>query len=250
MDHITDELITYITQKVRENLTLSSKEAVVLFTGSTLGFEKSIKELELLKQEGYGFSVYLTESAKRVLDVELIKNALAPRQILGGEGFLPEQLATQLETLIIPTMTINTAAKLAACISDTEATRLISTALMRGKRVIAVVDGCCPDNRERMEKGFIISDSLRQQLKRNMDKIQGYGISLTTSDKLYKKVLGKKKEDETRQQATAHFDLKVLGEKDVEAYKGEEVLIVSRNTLITQMAKEAADMYGIKIIKE
>lgn len=250
MDHITDELITYITQKVKENLMMPSKEAVVVFTGSTIGFDTSLKALEMLKAEGYGFSVYFTESAKHLLDTEKVKTVLAPRQILGGEGFLPEQTAMQLETLIVPSMTINTAAKLAACFADTEATRLISTALMRGKRVIAAVDGCCPDNQQREKKGYVMAAQLKQQLRLNLDKLKGYGVTLTTAEKLYETITRSKKEAEAKLESPAKFDQKVLGEQDVEARKGEASIVVSSHTLVTQMAKEAADTYGIKIIIE
>ena len=43
---------------------------------------------------------------------------------------------------------MNSAAKIANCISDTLVTNIVSKALMSGRPVVASINGCCPDNEE------------------------------------------------------------------------------------------------------
>ena len=69
----------------------------------------------------------------------------------------------------MPALTINTAAKVANCISDNLLTNMISRAMATGKPIVAAVDGCCPDNEVRAKIGFKVTDAYKMRMRSNLD---------------------------------------------------------------------------------
>ena len=68
--------------------------------------------------------------------------------------------------------------------ADTPAAAVILDGLMRGKNVIVAVDGCCPDNPERVRRGFHMTEALKNKLRENKNALRDFGAFLTTSDGL------------------------------------------------------------------
>lgn len=261
-DAIQEVLISLIVERVIEKIALYQKKALVVFTGSLMGFEKAMEGLGKLRKEGFTFHVFLTESALALLDILELEKTLQPEEIYQEGNILPEQLAKDFETVIVPAMTINTAAKLACCIADAPAVRIISNAMMRGKNVIIGVDGCCPDNKERAVKGYQMTEGLKNQLRENMKKIASYGGYLTTLDELYdvtkKRVLhqepkGKaenKKAETHKHSQCSILSKKVIGSVDILSNAGCSSIKISKNALITKLAEETAQKHKIQLIRE
>ncbi|MCC8178992.1 MAG: hypothetical protein LIO38_07770, partial [Cloacibacillus sp.] len=88
--------------------------------------------------------------------MDTLRTVLAPGAFYQEEQLdcAPELLAALYYTVIVPALTVNTAAKIAACIADTPAARIISNSMMRGKNFVIARDGCCPENAERAAKGY------------------------------------------------------------------------------------------------
>lgn len=260
---IYEVLISCIAERVAEKIAMYNKKALVVFTGSLINFEDAMESLEKLRKDGFSFEVFLSESARLLLDLTKIKQILQPTEIYQDSHGLPEQLAKNFETVIVPTMTINTAAKIACCMADTPASRLISNAMMRGKNVIIGIDGCCPDNKERVAKGYKMTEPLKAQLRDNMRKMASYGAYLTTLEDLYdntkKKVFyqGPKGEIlyenkiETSENAGCRvLSKKVIGNVDILSNAGCRVIKISRNALVTKLAEETALKNKIQLIRE
>lgn len=255
---IYEVLISYIAEKVAEKMTLYKKKALVVFTGSLIGFDISMENLRHLKEDGFSFHVFLSHNAKTLLNVSKIKEVLEPENIYDDTRTTPEQLAAEFETVIVPAMTINTAAKLACCIADTPVSRLLSGAFMRGKQVIVGIDGCCPDHPARAEKGYRMTEPLKEQLRENMRKLAKYGAYLTTLDNLYettkRKVLSLETINTTHKTESTSSGIvlskKVIGHIDILQNQGCREIKISKDALVTKLAEETAQKHNIRLHRE
>lgn len=251
---VTEALVNEIVARVLLRLAEAQKRALVVFTGSLIGFEQSMAALKRLGEEGFRFTVYLSESGEALLDLERLRRALKPEAVFTGKERIPEQLAAEFATILVPAITVNTAAKLACCVSDTAATRIISNSMMRGKNVIIAVDGCCPDNPERALKGYHMTPSMKAQLRENMEKLKSFGASLTTIERLYEKTMGvtagNAQESQTPKGEERFLSKKVVGRKDILENCGCRRIRVSKGAAVTQLAIETAVQYGIAVVRE
>lgn len=175
-----------LAERVAQKLIERQKQALVVYTGSNMGIEPGLECLRMLRrEEGFSYRVLLTRSAAKLLDVSAIRSALEPEELwIETPGDSPEALTVRYDTILVPAMTVNTAAHVAACMADTPAAAVILDGLMRGKNVIVAVDGCCPDNPERVRRGFHMTEALKNKLRGNKNALRDYGAFLTTSDGL------------------------------------------------------------------
>ncbi len=175
-----------IAERVAQKLLERQKHALVVYTGSDMGLEEGLENLRMLRREdGFTYRVLLTKSAAGILDAAAIRSALEPAEFwVEKPGAPPEALTARYDTILVPTLTVNTAAHVAACMADTPAAAIILDGLMRGKNVVAAVDGCCPDNPERIRRGFHMAEGLKKKLREQKDTLRDYGAYLTTAGHL------------------------------------------------------------------
>lgn len=260
-----------LAERVVQKLLDRQKQALVVYTGSNMGIEPGLKCLQTLRrQEGFTYRVLLTRSAAGILDTSAIRSALEPEEFwIEKPGDSPEALTARYDTILVPTMTVNTAAHVAACMADTPASAIILDGLMRGKNVVVAVDGCCPDNPERIRRGFRMAEALKGKLRENKDALKSFGALLTTSDKLdeaaRKAIMSfasvpssVKPEPKTptmgKPQAAmgagtfrAEMEGRVFSGKHINPYPNNATVIVPKRTIITQLASDEARRRGICI---
>lgn len=238
------------------------RKALVVCTGSEIGFSHWLLGLQRLqKEEGFRFDLYLSESATQVLDLRALKETVHFDQVWPGcNDQPPEVVAAPYPTIIVPAMTINTAAKIAGCMADTPAARVIFTSLLQGKNVIVAVDGCCPDHEARQAKGCRIAEPLKAQLRSNIKRMGDYGAVITTAKAVAQKTLevvdgGSSSPKAVTEPGAAASEIqerqgRVVDCDDVAALPAGSGLQVSRNHQITRQAAEAARNSGVLLMKE
>lgn len=273
---IQNALIEYIVNKVIEKLEQRQKTALVLFTGASIGFRQSIESLNKLQQNGWQFKVVISKAAEDVLTEDLIKKSLNIESVI-KEDDKPDikELLDQNNLIIIPSLTINTASKIANCISDTLITNIVSKAMMSGKKIIASLNACCIENEERKSiYGDNVSLAYKNKLKNNLETIKSYEIELTTSKNLFYKVekYSKKnlntnnlvinnqskdnkktidlKQPQDKNSLYIKLDKKVISRADVYENRGYNYIFVDKGSLITDLAKEEAKKLNLKIKQE
>lgn len=264
---VTEILAERVLQKLLER----QKQALVVYTGSNMGIDSGLKCLQALRREdGFTYRVLLTRSAAEMLDVSAIRSALEPEELwVEKPGDSPEALTARYDTILVPALTVNTAAHVASCMADTPAAAIILDGLMRGKNVVVAVDGCCPDNPERIQRGFCMTEALKRKLRENKDALRDFGALLTTSEHLkeaarkaitsFAPVSGaanpeSQKRTESRPKAElaagtfrAALEGRVFSEKYIRSYPNNAVIIVPQKTIITQLASDEARRRGIRI---
>ena len=177
-----------LAQRVVEKLLERQKRALVVYTGADIGKAPTMEAMRRLRDEGFTFQILLSRGTAGVHDVETLKNELRPENIwVGDPPEIAEALAYRYDTILVPAMTIHTAAHVAAVTADTPASAVILDGLLRGKNVVINIDGCCPDNRERISRGYRMAEPLRQKLRDNLSTLRSYGARLTTSVEFDKK---------------------------------------------------------------
>lgn len=259
-----------VARRVSAKLIALQKKALVVCTASTMGFSQWIVGLQQLEQEGFTFDLYLSENAAKILQVSAIRSAVSFGKVWSGETELPpEAIAASYYTILVPAMTVNTAAKIANSFCDNPASRLIMNSMMKGKNVIIAVDGCCPDNEERAAKGYRMTEPLKAQLRENLVRMRDFGAVLTTAGKLSSKTLrvigashteapaapcaaltkaaaAPKKAAPTSSKVTR----KILGRQDVVNLPEGSVLHIPAGSQITQLAMDIVRVRNIQVVRD
>lgn len=189
LDIVEKNFIEYIVDKVIEKIYEQNKKALVIFTGAAIGFTQAIKSLRSLKCDGWQFECVLSESAENVFGEGLIQDLLNPKKIFTEKNVKSiSELVNNNNYVIIPCLTINTTSKLANCIYDNLATNIVMSAMSFDKPVIVSINGCCPDNEERNQMGFNVSEKLKEKLRDNISTLKSFDINITIAENLEKKV--------------------------------------------------------------
>ena len=259
-----------VARRVSAKLIAMQKKALVVCTASTMGFSQWLVGLQQLEQEGFTFDLYLSENAAKILQVSAIRSAVSFGKVWLGESELPpEAIAAPYYTILVPAMTVNTAAKVANSFCDNPASRLILNSMMKGKNVIIAVDGCCPDNEERAAKGYRMTEPLKAQLRQNLVRLQEFGAVLTTAGKLSSKTMRVIGASEAASPAAPCADLKqttcvpkkaapaatkvtrkIIGRQDVVQLPEGSVLRVPAGSQITQLAMDIIRVNKIQVVRE
>ena len=248
-----EAFVEILAQRVVEKLLARQKQALVVYTGSNIGEAAALEAMGRLRGEGFTFRVLLSRGASGLLDVERLRSVLEPEKLwVETPEETPEALTARYDTILVPAMTVHTAAHVAACMADTPASAVILDGLMRGKNVVVNIDGCCPDHAERLKRGFHMAEPLKQALRNNLETLRSFGARLTTSGGLYAAPAARPEAAPRKQEGAARIRLegRVLSGRHVQGCPPHSTLWVPRETLITQLAADEARRRDICIRKE
>ncbi|SHJ73105.1 Flavoprotein [Geosporobacter subterraneus DSM 17957] len=249
--------ISMIVEEVVRRLQSLPKAALVVFTGATAGFEEGLREIARLKDEGWQIKVLFSRGAQRTLKAESVRKALNLDDIIFEDEISGwDTCCSYVDVIILPTLTQNTAVKVALGIADTPITRMLSQGLLRGTPMVAAVNGCDPACLEKY--GYSkkkVNTLYLEKLAAYMEMLKSYGIQLTEASSLYDKVLGNgstggKKETHVSE-GIPHdaSNKKVISRADVvNASSGSKTLLISKNAIVTAYAKDAAKDLSVKIV--
>ncbi|MBE5956655.1 MAG: hypothetical protein E7253_09390 [Lachnospiraceae bacterium] len=263
----------YVVQEVVKRYLAQRKKALVLFSGALIGIQEAYDNLNQLKEDGWSLTVVMSASAKEIISVETIKEKIGPDAIYAeGDPVAYRKLVDECNYVIIPTLTINTTAKVANAINDNLLTNIIYRSMSVGKPIVAAIDGCCPDNEVRNKMGFKVTEAYKAKLRSNLEAMQSYGIVLTSAKNLFKKVnkvlagsvsFSNVRKAEPKAEAKAgkaaakpltggavRLDKNVISRNDILLNRQYKTIIVGKRANVTALAQDEAFRYGITIVKE
>lgn len=256
---IIDVIVEEIVREVLERLKKLPKRALVIFTGGTIGFHESIEQLKKLQEDGWKFKILLSKSAENIYTKELIKNLLGLEAIeIDGEMDAKEikDYCSDIDKVILPVLTMNTAAKISLGIADNLVTNIVARSLMKNIPIVAVENACDPLEEERILIGMGKGPTAYvNMMKNHLNKLDSYGIKLIHANKLYDVAVENIKqgihEKDNPVKKKIVYDKKVLTRGDiVSAFHIKKDLILGSNTIITEAAKDIAKALGVKMIVE
>ena len=264
MTLLADELAERVVRKLIDR----QKRALVIVTGAAIGVPAALEQLKALRSEGFTYHVLMTRSAMYVTGEEAVRAALEPEKLwVESADQPPEKVAAGFQTILVPALTVNTAAHLANCMSDTPAAAMILSGLLKGKNVVVAVDGACPDNPMRAKLGYHMTRPMRDALHENLEKLQAYGARLTAAEDMAKAVRRavtsflpakaaekpaapvKAQSPETRSGNVIRPAMtgRILGVKAVNTAPRGAVVVVPKGTIVTALAADEARIRGVAI---
>lgn len=223
-----DKIIEYIVQEVVKKINsqniieeFSPKEKIlVVITGSTNNLEQIVLELRKISKN-YDLSLVFSEAAKNIID----ENVFSEFHIIKDFSIKNyDEILSKNDIILLPLLTKNTVAKLVVGIRDNAVTNLVSKALLLEKRVIAAYDSCIVNNKVPYAK----------LINSNVEKLKDYGLIFVQAKELADYMLNKK-----------DLEINSLREKNVITAKDlkdlyDKKIIISKNTVVTTLAKERA----------
>ena len=223
-----DKIIEYIVQEVVKKINsqniieeFSPKEKIlVAITGSTNNLEQIVLELRKISKN-YDLSLVFSEAASNII----AENVFSEFHIIKDFSIKNyDEILSKNDIILLPLLTKNTVAKLVVGIRDNAVTNLVSKALLLEKRVIAAYDSCIVNNEVPYAK----------LINSNVEKLKDYGLIFVQAKELADYMLNKK-----------DLEINSLREKNVIAAKDlkdlyNKKIIISKNTVVTTLAKERA----------
>ena len=223
-----DKIIEYIVQEVVKKINsqniieeFSPKEKIlVAITGSTNNLEQIVLELRKISKN-YDLSLVFSEAASNIIN----ENVFSEFHIIKDFSIKNyDEILSKNDIILLPLLTKNTVAKLVVGIRDNAVTNLVSKALLLEKRVIAACDSCIVNNEVPYAK----------LINSNVEKLKDYGLIFVQAKELADYMLNKK-----------DLEINSLREKNVIAAKDlkdlyNKKIIISKNTVVTTLAKERA----------
>jgi hypothetical protein len=246
-----DERIEKVVDRVLKKLMKPEHQALVIFTGGALGYGEALTELRKLQQNGWNLKVALSRSAEYVFTEESIKNELSLEKVfLESTNESLHELYVDTSTLILPTLTMNTAAKIALGIQDTLTTNITSKFIRDGMPVIASKNACQPESsfgtegtKERTPSSYI------KLFGNYFTSLKEYGISLVNADELEHAVLSSnKKSNGVTDNQQNKFSKNIVTSADMMEAKNQ-ILYIQPKAIVTALAEETANNADIKIVR-
>lgn len=240
LDTVIDVLSDLIVEEVQKRIKNRDNKILVVYSGATFGFEDSIKPLGKIIEEGYDVKVVLTESADRVLGADNIKKLLNLDQVyLDGKDTDIIKFIDESNILILPTLTINSAAKIANCISDTYLTRAASKFIMMGKKIYASKNSSYPNDKLKLPYA--------KKMIENMKTLESYGINFAEAKDLYGFFASELKEGGINKESMYYCDKNIITSADLINLEKGSTLCIKEKSILTELAKDQLRINSINI---
>ena len=164
----------------RQIASAPSCRVLMLFSGASTGYVAGLKAITMLSGAGHPLHVVLSASAVHVIGEDNVRKAGAEK-ISGPDAWLnAPKVIGESDVVLVPTLSMNTAAHLALGLMDSLLTTLILGARLADKPVVAVSAGADPNGRG----GRVFSatnagaPALRAMLSGHLETLRSFGIQL------------------------------------------------------------------------
>lgn len=244
------DLVQLITSEVLKQLNCpAQKEVLVLLTGGRAIWPKVQYKLEELRSRGIVLKPVLSDAARQIFNSQELNRIFGTTACDEKNELLTSVKKASL--IILPTLTVNTAAKMANGIQDTQITSMAGWALMMGKPVIAVTNSADPDSPEFNRLGFSAGGGqYRNKLQDNLKTLKMFGVKLVEADYLLPAVMQTLDCDPINKENRLIVEGALTTAKVQAAAARKCNIVVSEKAVITPLAREMAATAGIKISHE
>ena len=175
---IIAEIVKQVIAQLRQNA--PSQHVLTLFSGASTGFVVGMEAIKRMTRQGHHVTVVFTPSAVNIITEEHARNAGATEIIMPDQWVDAPGLTWNTDLVLVPTLSINTTARLALGLMDNLITTLVMGALLGGKPVIAIRDGADPYGKggEIFNAQAGVATVLKDKMKHNLESLATFGIEL------------------------------------------------------------------------
>ncbi|MCA9961463.1 MAG: flavoprotein [Chloroflexota bacterium] len=254
-----DEIVAKVVALVRAKMATAvpSQRVLMLFSGASTGYVVGMETIQLLTQAHHNLTVFMTASALHVIGEDNVRRAGAQEIITPQQWVNTPKLVREADMVLLPTLSMNTAARLALGSMDSLFSTLVLGALLADKPVIAVRDGADPYG----NGGLVFSETttgapaLRQKLAAHLQVLADYGVTLVQEEEFVTAVLRCLQPASQPEPApvakTIHLgagQAAILTVADLGNYQPGSSLHLPAGTRLTPLAKETAHRRGLRLL--
>lgn len=176
-----DEIVSQVLIRLAERIIADAppRRVLMLFCGAGSGYTAGMQAIRLLSAAGHPLTVALSPAARYLITEEKVRQAGAANVLPDGWVNAPA-LVSESELVLVPTLSMNTAARLALGLMDSLVNTLVLGALLAGKPVLAVCDGANPYGHggEVFGGDGSAAPALRARMSQNLMTLVDYGVEL------------------------------------------------------------------------
>lgn len=174
LDLLSDRIIARMGGRMQAK----TRSALVLFSDTDFGLEAALGQLQQLRDAGWAFETVVAPEAQSSL-----KDRLAGFEVVEAEGKVGV-LLDRHSVILVPTLSISLAAKVALGIADDPLSKILQGGLERGVHIIAARDGVCPNGRDRHARGLLPNAAYQATMSGHLQKLMDYGLELSWAARL------------------------------------------------------------------
>ncbi|OGO40027.1 MAG: hypothetical protein A2Z04_07940 [Chloroflexi bacterium RBG_16_57_9] len=233
------------------------RRILVLFSGATCGVQVGLEAIDRLARAGHSVTVVLSPAAAMLTGEERVRAAGA-HKVIGPEVWADAPgLVREADLVLLPTLSMNLATRLALGLLDTLVSTLAIGALLAGKPVIAVRDGADPDGAAGQVFGANgAAPALRARLGGNLKVLASYGVELVRESQFLPTIERRLVEPgqviRVASQGTSRNGIEagVITQADLASVEPGGVLHLKAGSRLTPLAHETAARLGIQIVSD
>gem|GEM_PF-2262015 len=234
----------------------TEKKYLIVVTGGEMGLSQAVDFARACVKEKVLVSLVLSPSAIKLLSKSEWSTRTGIVQLITEQSHASMmELLKEHQEIIVPILTVNSAAKVALGITDTLATGLIFHGLLMGKSVLAARESCDPDYLNYFnQEGNPGAAALKSKLAENQNTLGKMGVKFCTVGQLIDLAKPLKEKKALPQETGAgnknfsrpvgpqqnHGGSKVITEEDIVPLEPGTSITIGKNTIITPSARDLA----------
>lgn len=154
---------------------------LAVLTGGDVSVDAGLQALKTVQNQGWPVTAVLSQAAERIVGIERVKAVLGAGSVVtGADAGAAMQAVSRAALIVVPVLSLATAAKVALLAPDTPASNLLVHALMTGRKVIlardSVICGCTP--RE------TVPFAIKRKIEEYINTLRSYGAAVTDAEHL------------------------------------------------------------------
>jgi hypothetical protein len=163
-----------------EPVELAPRHVLMLFSGASTGFVAGMEAIRRLSASAHTLTVVLSPAASQIVTEAQVRKAGAVAVLGPGQWSDAPGLVREADLLLIPTLSMSVAARLALGLMDSLVATLTLGALLAGKPVVAIRDGAEPGGRGGEVFGAVAGAAapLHARLEANLAALESFGVEL------------------------------------------------------------------------
>ena len=239
----------------------SEGEIIVVFSGATVEMSEAMTQVKGLIYDGYQVLTAFSENAKNMFGswVEDQLLGLPFIRSIAPSNWYPS--FTCARAVVVPLLSLNTAAKVSHLIADTLPTNLMLHALACGKPLIAAPNGVCPEGHLLTENAGA-APAFRQAVQERLKTLEGFGCRFADVKSL-RTLINRTLSDLKHSAGDPTRSLSMISEHETFITLGERLITAAHirqardrgvglrlipGAVVTPLARELAMNAGVKLI--
>lgn len=263
MDEQTKRVVKEIIERLAQRFGADGTKGklVVVFSGATVGMDEAMQQVKGLIYDGYQVLTAFSDNAQDMFGTWI------EDQLLGlpfVDAIVPSNwysVFTEAKAVVVPLLSLNTAAKVSSLIADTLPANLMLHALAAGKPLCAALNGAHPGEHHWVAGGNA-APAFRQAALARLKRLETFGCRLTyvknLRNEVNRAIAGSAPPFKTSagilSGVSDHEGFVTLAQGVVtaayirEAHKQGAGLCLPPGAIITPLARDLAMRMGVKLI--